>query len=469
MSEQLLDPSAAAVPPRSPHDSVRGALLESRQRWQHLVSLAADLAFETDAEGRFTLIRPDSVFGWTASALIGQPATILIAPDGTGTQLNPFCLSREIRRHRTWLRRADGTLAMIAISATPLRNAAGQITGTRGIGIDTTDSDTHNAVMAGCLRREQVLHYILSRVNRETEPDTMMDTALWAMIHALGAEGAAVIGAVAHDARIEVLHECGPGASEILEPAALLVGAGPAYEAHHTTSAEGRFVLAVGCDTRTGLPTGLAIWRRAASRPWDREDTELAGAAVCIVRMVLEYDAMQREMTHQARTDPLTGLLNRRAFVDEMGRQLARLDRQDEGGTLMFVDLDSFKAVNDRLGHALGDIVLVRVANMLRRLVRPFDLITRFGGDEFAVWLSGADHMTAAERADDLCKNAPDELQALLPEEFPKLGVSVGIATRRPGSLETLEELTKRADLAMYEVKRSGRRHWRVSLLDGDS
>ena len=101
-------------------------------------------------------------------------------------------------------------------------------------------------------------------------------------------------------------------------------------------------------------------------------------------------------------------------------------------------------------------------------MVRPFDLIARFGGDEFAVWLSGTDHMTAAERADHLCRTAPDELQAMLPEAFPKLGVSVGIATRRAGSQEPIEALLKRADLTMFEVKRSGRRHWRVSLLDGD-
>ena len=76
--------------------------------------------------------------------------------------------------------------------------------------------------------------------------------------------------------------------------------------------------------------------------------------------------------------------------------------------------------------------------------------------------------MTAAERADLLCKTAPAALQAILPEPFPMLGVSVGIATRRPGGREPIEELMRRADMAMYEVKRSGRRHWRVSLLDGD-
>jgi diguanylate cyclase (GGDEF)-like protein len=184
--------------------------------------------------------------------------------------------------------------------------------------------------------------------------------------------------------------------------------------------------------------------------------------------MILEYEALQQDMVLQARTDPLTGLLNRRAFIGEMHRDITRLDREAEAGTLMFVDVDSFKSVNDRLGHGTGDQVLVGLADMLRKLVRPSDLITRLGGDEFAVWLSGADHMTAAERADHLCRTAPLELQSMLPEAFPKLGVSVGIATRRPGSQESIEDLTRRADMAMYEVKRSGRRHWRVSLLDGD-
>ncbi len=466
MSELLLDPPAA-VPPPGPHDSLRDALLESRQRWQRLVGLAADLAFETDAEGRFVFMMPDTVLGWTATTLIGQPAECLIGDDGTGVVFNPFRPAVEMRRHRAWLRCADGRLALITVSATPLHDAAGQVIGARGIGVDMTDSDAQTSQIAGRLRRGQVLHHILSRVGRETDADSMMDTALWALIHAVGAEGSAVIGAASDEVPIEVLHECGPGAASVLEAAAGLV-VRPTAETGHMTNPDGRRVLAVGCQTRFGTRTGLAIWRAADSRPWDQEDTMLAGSAVCIVRMILEYEALQREMAHQARTDPLTGLLNRRAFIEDMRRQFARLDRGDEVGTLMFVDMDSFKTVNDRLGHGTGDQVLVRLADILRKLVRPSDLVTRLGGDEFAVWLSGADHMTAAERADYLCKAAPVELQAMLPEPFPKLGVSVGIATRRPGSRESIEDLTRRADMAMYEVKRGGRRHWRVSLLDGD-
>jgi diguanylate cyclase (GGDEF)-like protein len=467
MSELLLDPPHAVSPHGPPHDRIRDALKESRQRWRHLVGLAADLAFETDVEGRFAFMTPDAALGWPVGSLIGQLSELLVGDDGAGSTFNPFCPAVEICRHRAWLRCADGRLAMMMVSATPLYDATGRVIGARGIGIDMTACDAESVRIASRLRRGQMLHHILARVKQETDADSMMDAALWALIHALGAEGAAVIGAASKEAEVDVLHECGPGASEVLEAASRLV-AGGACEPGHTINLDGRIVLAVGCETRSGYPAGLAVWRAAGSRAWDQEDTALTGSAVSIIRMVLEYEALQREMTRQARTDPLTGLLNRRAFVEELRRQTARLDRDAEPGTLMFVDMDAFKAVNDRLGHAMGDEVLVNLANILRKLVRPFDLITRLGGDEFAVWLSGADHMTAAERADHLCKTAPLELQALLPEEFPKLGVSVGIATRRAGSNESIEDLTRRADMAMYEVKRNGRRHWRVSLRDGD-
>jgi diguanylate cyclase (GGDEF)-like protein len=242
----------------------------------------------------------------------------------------------------------------------------------------------------------------------------------------------------------------------------------PVGHASEATGLDGRRILAAGCQTRFSSNTGLAIWHNAGGRPWDQEDMRLAESVVSIIRMILEYEAVQQEMLHQALTDPLTGLLNRRAFLEEVRRHISRLDREADTGTLMYVDLDGFKAVNDKLGHSVGDKVLVHLAEMLRKLVRPSDLVARLGGDEFAIWLSGADHMTAAERADHLCQSAKLELPALLDEEGLHLGVSIGIARRRVGSHEPIEDLTRRADMAMYEVKRGGRGHWRVSLLDGD-
>ncbi|HBK08708.1 MAG TPA: hypothetical protein DDZ81_23115 [Acetobacteraceae bacterium] len=468
MTDTILEPPVMVQPSGdASRDLVREAHVESRQRWRQFVSLAADLAFETDVKGRFVFMTPETALGWPAGSLIGQPSELLVGDDGTGATFNPFRPAAEVRRHRAWLRSSNGGLEMMSISAVPLFDASGAIVGARGVGLDMTDTDAQTSHIAGRLRRGEVLDHILSRVGQESGADAMMDAALWALIQALGAEGAAVIGAMTDDGPVDIIHECGPGASAVL-PSAVRLVAQPGDEPGQATTPQGRFVLAVRCRTRFGTKGGLTIWRNAAGRQWDQQDTLLTASAVAVVRMILEYEAVQREMAHQARTDPLTGLLNRRAFMEEMRRHIARLDRETEAGTLMYVDLDAFKAVNDQLGHAMGDKVLVHLADMLRRMVRPSDLVARLGGDEFAVWLSGADRMTAAERADQLCKAANLELPALLPDEVSALGVSVGIAMRGAGSRESIEDLTRRADMAMYEVKRGGRRHWRVSLLDGE-
>ena len=190
----------------------------------------------------------------------------------------------------------------------------------------------------------------------------------------------------------------------------------------------------------------------------------LATSASRVVRFVLEHEAMQWEMARQARTDPLTGLLNRRAFLEEVARHCSRLDREDAPGTLIFADLDNFKPVNDRFGHEIGDAVLRQTAALLRKTFRPTDVIARLGGDEFAVWLNGADQLTAAERADYLGTQAPLELNEITGTGDPGLNMSIGIATRSPGSKEDIDSLVRRADLAMYNVKRNGRGHWRVAL-----
>jgi diguanylate cyclase (GGDEF)-like protein len=150
--------------------------------------------------------------------------------------------------------------------------------------------------------------------------------------------------------------------------------------------------------------------------------------------------------------------------MEEMERRTDRLDREGLPGTLMFADLDHFKPINDQLGHEMGDQVLIQAARLLRRVVRPSDLVARLGGDEFALWMDGVDHLTAAERAEQIRGTMPRELAQVTGLDIPKLSISIGIATRRPGGQEALDTLIRRADIAMYQVKRNGRGAWRVSL-----
>jgi diguanylate cyclase (GGDEF)-like protein len=365
-----------------------------------------------------------------------------------------------VRRHRAWLKRADGSPVLLAVSAAPLIDAEGRIVGTRGMGVDWSEYDDGAARVATSLRRGEVLDHILWRIGGEVLAPRMMQAALDALVNAIGAEGAAVIDIGGEDG-LALVHRAGGGADEVLAQATamLAVAEGPT----DAFAKDGRPILVAACRTRFGANAGIALWRSPGSRGWDSEDKLLVGASASLIRMVLEHEAIQHEMARQARTDPLTGLLNRRAFLEEMTRHIDRLDREEQPGTLLFADLDYFKPVNDRLGHEAGDDVLVRTANILRKAVRPSDLVARLGGDEFALWMDGADHMTAAERAENLCNDVPRELREIAGDCGSSPTISIGIVTRESGSQEPVDSLLRRADHAMYEVKRAGRGHWRVA------
>lgn len=439
---------------------LRDALIDSRQRWRALVDLAADFVFETNAWGRFTLVQPDTALGYRRDALMGRPATVLL---GTADGFDPFGITVAVRARPAWLRRADGSLACLRIAATPIHDATGAITGVRGMGIDITDTLTEASDIAGALRRGDILAHILARTSREVLAPRMMAVALSELAEALGAQGAGIVLLPAGGSVPRMAHVTGNGADGVLACVSPLLPL-PDGEVRTTAAADRRGVLLAPCHTRFGSHGAVVLWRAPQARTWTPDDLALASAAAGIIRMVLEHETIQHDMLSQARTDALTGLLNRRGFMEELARHADRLILEGTPGTLMFVDVDHFKALNDRMGHEVGDKVLAAVAAMLRRTVRPTDLVARLGGDEFAIWLNGADHMTAAERADALAQAAPGELAEIAGPEAPLVSLSIGIATRDQQKEELLDSLIRRADLAMYEVKRHGRGHWRVSL-----
>ncbi|HUB15732.1 MAG TPA: GGDEF domain-containing protein [Acetobacteraceae bacterium] len=462
-AEHLAAATAEQVSPvPTTAERLRDALLDSRQRWRDLVIQMADLAFETDERGRFAFVVPDPVLGWPAATLIGQPAELLLACGAEDAIFNPFRATGLVRRRRVWLKRGDGGIATLAFAAAPVLDNQGRVVGARGIGVDLAEYDSQHAQVTAALRRGEVLDHILWRMGQEVLAPRMLQAALDALMNALGAEGAAVVLVPDDPDAARLAHQAGGGAGTVLQTAAALLHRAPAAAAQ-ASNGDGRRVLTAACQARFGDPAGLAVWRVAGTRPWDNEDRLLLAAAANLIRFALEHEAIQQDMAHQARTDPLTGLLNRRAFMAEIERCVERLDREELPGTLIFVDLDNFKRVNDVHGHEMGDQVLVQFAILLRNAVRPTDLVARLGGDEFAMWLNGADHMTAAERAEQLRTEVPRAMAEMSGDDALRLGVSIGIAMRSPKSEEQIAHVLRRADAAMYQVKREGRGHWRVA------
>jgi diguanylate cyclase (GGDEF)-like protein len=162
-----------------------------------------------------------------------------------------------------------------------------------------------------------------------------------------------------------------------------------------------------------------------------------------------ELRAVSRQLTEAERLadhDVLTPLLNRRAFVREVQRAIALTRRHATPASLIYFDLDDFKGVNDRLGHAAGDAVLIAVAVRLQAQVRDSDAVGRIGGDEFAVLLLHADLEAAQAKAAALAKAVSDH-----PVETAG-GVRVGITwgVRQIGEMDFAEQALSEADAAMY-------------------
>ncbi len=181
---------------------------------------------------------------------------------------------------------------------------------------------------------------------------------------------------------------------------------------------------------------------------------EYAAAAIAKARL---YDARGREsdeLAYRATHDALTGMPNRSILRDAV-------ERTGDGGVLLFIDLDGFKAVNDRLGHAGGDVLLEAAARRIITAVACNDVAARVGGDEFAVFLSTTTQLPAAI-------SAAERLLERLEEDFVVHGTtvsvsaSVGIALRGAHG-EAYDELMRAADQALYDAKRAGKSRWQVA------
>lgn len=429
---------------------LRQALTESRLRYKDLVEISSDFAWETGADGRLVFVSPGGALGYAAEALVGQdPAAFVIdgfAGDGLAGNGTPFATRRPVNGVEMWMRAADGAATCVVASATPLSRADGGWAGARGVCRDVTENRLRASELARARNRERLLGHILHALSNELDAARALEVAVSTTMRAMAADGCTVFASDEHGTRPLVTAGAAPPGLAGVLPA----DEGPAIMACGDTT-----VLAAHCRYHHKINGAVAVWR--ADPSWGDDDAALIAGVAEQVGIVHAHVAFQNRLRRLSERDGLTGLLNRRTFLERLEAQFGQ-PRAGAGrvSALLFLDLDNFKAVNDRFGHHQGDAVLRTLGELLEHTVRAGDLAARLGGDEFVLWLDGTDEAEARAIADRLLATG----QALLPLSATPdrpLGLSVGIAVHRPGQSESIDRLIERADTAMYSAKDAGK------------
>lgn len=405
------------------------------------------------------------MFGYTEQELLGNSVLDQIHPDDQGRAVEGWLavvstgLDQQTRLRR---RRKDGTWMWVDTTLRNLLNHPGR----NHVLVEIIDISAEMAAHEALQEREELLRRLTAAMpvgllQVDTERNVVYNnTRLLEILY--GADAPAISGEEDHSVGFHGATDTA-ALADIAAAAAAPANTAAALLSTLTEESVAELDTALDAVLSDGedrdvevditLPSGT--WRRAlmSLRTLLRPNGDVMGAITCVLDITDSARARQ-ELERRATYDPLTHCHNRSSVLSTLELELARDDSACTG--VAYVDLDQFKPVNDNLGHAAGDELLVLVAERIKLASRDSDVVGRLGGDEFLVVLReipGPEKaMLAAERiCDALCGTF--ELSC----GFADLSASVGVACAAPGDAVTSDELVKRADAAMYLSKQDGR------------
>lgn len=305
-------------------------------------------------------------------------------------------------------------------------------------------NDKLEATVQERTRHLEVLHRITVSTKSTLDEGKAMRLCVEGTVTALRADG----GAVMLDAPSAPLCMVGEGPlEEIRDRIAHRVINGVRSEKPGIPELRILFVYLAEADPTQGY---LAVWR--FGEEFSDEDDELVESIGAELRAAIELARVHAAAAEAAESDPVTGLLNNKSIKRRLRQELSRAQRDSRSLAVIMMDLDDFKIFNDTFGHPVGDDVLRHVAKVLQQNTRSFDLVARYGGDEFAAVLPGADAETAEHITDRVCAVLHDGGFQFGAEEIP-LRMSFGISVFPEHALNA-NDLLAAADASLYDAKR---------------
>jgi len=356
--------------------NLRDALIESRKRYKDLVECSSDFVWETDADGRFAFVTTRGALGFSPDHLVGREARSFL--DRRRAVPEPFPFEARVAHEEVevWFRTATGEPVCLLASCTPLVSGDGVWEGARGICRDITEARRRDAALSRARARESLLASIVKAIRDEVEPDRMLETAAEALTQGLRDAAACWVLRAADDGELYDASSFGGIPVSVVQGdviAEIAEGGQRVVEVECADGDDGILTVMAASTSYHDRVNGTVIVARFDRRAWSDDERKLLAGVADQLGIALQQIETQEELLKLSRTDGLTGLLNHRAFVDEIRR---RTDR-GASGALFYVDLDNFKPVNDIFGHRRGDEALRELASILREISAPADLVGR--------------------------------------------------------------------------------------------
>ncbi len=436
------------------------ALVASRGLYKDLVECSSEFAWETDRNGRFNYVSPRGYLGYSAKDLEGRLAIDFRHANQGPEAPFPFTSSEPWDDAEVWYQRSNGDAACLLVSSVPLFNDDNEWIGGRGVCRDISQARARDQALAQAQNREDLINKIADVIRGELDPSRMLPRAAFLIASTLYAAQAWFLRSNGNGLLVPILALGERGDKAIDEAIAGSIAAvqtGRGFRPDIVFETDQYRGLAYLSDYHGEVNGAICIARPASAQPFAEEDRAIMSEIAKHLGMAVAQLSYQEQLAHMSRVDDLTGLGNRRAFNEDVGRRLSHLRRHRRRGAILFIDLDNFKTVNDHLGHDKGDELLRRIGEKISGNIRVGDIAARLGGDEFVIWLEETGPRGAEAKAHRLLHDLEFASDYTVDPARP-ISMSIGVAVSDYKINQSVADLIRRADHAMYQVKRAGKR-----------